>query len=137
MMETTRFKMDLRASRDTVWKTFTSSESLSGWLCQKAEVEPFLGGMYNLFFERHSVAGRVFSIDRPRLLHVGAKDSQNPFEITIELFPTLDGTRLEVTQSFSADEPNQPVESPSIERIWMSALERLRILLAAECRNDN
>ncbi len=127
--------MDIPVSRDRVWEAWTTPPGLRQWLCREAVVMPAVGGPYEMLFEpggSHATSappllGRVLSIDRPRLLQFGGSDGGNRFVVIVELFPTLDGTRVEVTHSFLGDELRSPL-CDRFDPIWTNGLEQLRTL---------
>jgi uncharacterized protein YndB with AHSA1/START domain len=132
--------MELPARRDRVWWALTTEEGLSCWLCRRAEVQPYVGGSYELFLEEPAeqrlepeLRCQVLSIDHPRLLQLAwqgpeASAFETSFsEVRVQLFPTLDGTRLEITHDctdpcYSWDEIRL-----SLERLWIDSLERLQL----------
>jgi uncharacterized protein YndB with AHSA1/START domain len=144
-MDPLRFTVDVPAPRDHVWEAFTTAAGLAGWLCLRARVEPEIGGAYELFWdpdeshpERDSTLGcTVLSLDRPRLLEFtwrGAEavaDVMNvagapPTQVKVELRPTLDGTRIELTHSGWGDGPGWERARAWFERAWGGALQALR-----------
>jgi uncharacterized protein YndB with AHSA1/START domain len=148
-MDPLRYTMDLPAPRDRVWDAWTRPGILARWLCLRAEVEPAVGGRYELFWnpdprrpESDSTIGcRVLSIDRPRLLRFTWRGSDEVAdvmnapgapvtEVEVRLFPTPDGTRLEVTHSGWGDGPGWERARAWFDRAWSGALEGLRPLLA-------
>ena len=133
-MEPLTFKMDLPIPRDRVWEAFTDSAQLTRWLCAEADVEPVLGGAYELLFEETELAGRILSIDHPRLLHVGSIDPKNTFEIVVELFPTLDGTRLEITHSFAQSALENNLTTKSLEKKLDESLRMLAYIADSKFR---
>jgi len=147
-MEPLRFTIDLPAGRDPVWEAFTTADGLAAWLCLRARVEPEVGGAYELFWdpdeshpERDSTLGcTVLSIDQPRLLEFtwrGAEavaDVMNvpgaaQTQVKVELRPTLDGTRLELTHSGWGEGPGWERARTWFERAWGGALQALRARL--------
>ena len=133
-MEQLIYKMDLPRRRDQVWQAWTTPDGLSKWLCSRARVAPVVGGRFELFFSqdelemegKRELIGRVFSIDRPRLLQFGSQDDENPFEVSVALIPTLDGTRLEITHTLTCSGPNSEALRKALNQIWMNALEKMR-----------
>ncbi len=148
-MEPLRFTVDLAAPRDLVWETFTTAAGLASWLCLRARVEPEIGGAYELFWdpdeshpERDSTLGcTVLSIDAPRLLEFTWRGSEavadimnikgvRPTQVKVELRPTLDGTRVELTHSGWGDGPGWERARAWFERAWGGALDQLRVRFA-------
>ena len=144
-MKPIEMKMDLAAGRDEVWELWTTEEGLSSWLCQRANVEPVVGGPYELFWspdttkpESDSTLGcRVLSVDRPRLLHFDWRGSDEVAdvmnvpgaevtEVTVQLFPTPMGTRLEMVHAGWGDGPDWERARTWFARAWEMAFERLR-----------
>jgi uncharacterized protein YndB with AHSA1/START domain len=141
-------KMDLAAGRDRVWELWTTNDGLSSWLCLRANVEPVVGGAYELFWnpdlekpESDSTIGcRVLSIDRPRLLHFDWRGSNavadvmnvpdaEVTEVTVQLFPTPTGTRLELVHAGWGDGPDWERARDWFARAWEGAFERLRAVV--------
>ena len=92
------YEMDLPTPRDRVWEACTRGGTLP-------------------------CAGEVLFEDRPRLLHLGESDESS--SVTVRLFPTLDGTRLEVIHEVACDLSTRD----RLDRRWQAALESLRIAL--------
>jgi len=148
-MESLKYTMDLAVPRDRVWDAWTRPERLAEWLCLRANVEPVVGGRYELFWnpepsrpESDSTVGcRVLSIDRPRLLRFtwrGSDDVADVMnvdgapvtEVEVRLGPTPDGTRLTVTHTGWGEGPGWERARAWFDRAWSGALERLRGILA-------
>ena len=83
------YTMDIATPRDRLWEAWTTPEGLSSWLCLRADVEPAVGGRFELFWnpdasrpESDSTLGcRVLSIDRPRLLQFTWRGSDEVAEV--------------------------------------------------------
>jgi uncharacterized protein YndB with AHSA1/START domain len=135
-MEPLSYEMDLTAARDWVWQVLTTPDGIYRWLGHRAIVEPVIGGPFELFLTEDitettqavALIGQVYSIDKPRLLHLGSGDPQNPHEVKIELFPTPQGTRLKVTHLGFGDSPADAQTRQRFNRAWMNALEKLRVV---------
>jgi uncharacterized protein YndB with AHSA1/START domain len=145
MAQPLRYTMDLPFPRDRVWDAWTRAENLARWLCLRAVVEPVVGGRYELFWnpdvsrpDSDSTLGcRLLSVDRPRLLRFtwrGADEvadvmnvpGATPTEVEVRLFPTPDGTRLEVLHEGWGDGPGWERARTWFDRAWSGALENLR-----------
>jgi uncharacterized protein YndB with AHSA1/START domain len=145
--------MDLREGRDRVWDMWTTPPGLTSWLCERAKVEPFAGGAYELYWNpdqsqplSNSTNGcRVLSIDRPRLLVVSWRGSDAvarvmdapgapTTQVEVRLFPTLDGTRLELRHMGWGRGPEWTRARQWFELAWSNAFERLRMRLSAAWR---
>jgi uncharacterized protein YndB with AHSA1/START domain len=143
------YTMDLPVPRDRVWTAWTTPGGLASWLCLRAEVEPVVGGRYELFWnadttrpDSDSTLGcRVLSVDWPRLLRFtwrGADEVADVMnvpgapvtEVEVRFFPTPDGTRLEIVHSGWADGPGWERARTWFDRAWSGALEQLRTVLA-------
>jgi uncharacterized protein YndB with AHSA1/START domain len=130
--------------RENLWWAWTTAEGLSAWLCLRAEVEPVVGGKYELFWnpdpgkpESDSTLGcRVLSAYRPRYLQFTWRGSDEVAdvmnvegapvtEVTVDFFPAGDGTRLLVTHSGWGDGPDWARARSWFERAWLGALEQL------------
>ncbi len=128
--------MDLPVHRDRVWEAWTTPPGLRKWLCREAVVMPAVGGPFEMLFERDDedsasvppLLGRVLSIDRPRLLQFGGSDGGTRFVVVVELFPTLDGTRVEVTHSFLDDVALSGPLPDRFDPVWTTGLEQLRTM---------
>jgi uncharacterized protein YndB with AHSA1/START domain len=138
-MTTLSYEMVLPVQRDKVWWAWTTEEGLAAWLCQRAEVQPFVGGQFELFLDEDGHHQRepelrcqVLSIDHPRLLQLswhGPGDAEaevGPTEVKVELFPALDGTRLAITHACSDQLAGCEDSRQLIERMWIDSLERLQ-----------
>lgn len=136
------YELELPARRERVWWAWTTEEGLAGWLCRHAEVEPFVGGRYELFLDERLGAHRepelrcqVLSIDHPRLLQLlwrGPDESDleaGETEVRVRLFPTLDGTRLEITHSCCEQTDGWEDTRAALERLWIDSLERLQVVV--------
>jgi len=154
MVEPLTYKMDIAAPRDRVWRAWTTPQGLASWLCLRANIKPVVGGKFELFWnpdetrpESDSTLGcRVLSIDRPRLLHFTWRGSDEVADVMnapdapvtdvkVDLFPTLDGTRLELTHTGWGDGPSWERAREWFDRAWAGALEKLRILLLSSATN--
>lgn len=141
--------MDIPVGRDRVWDHWTRAEELSSWLCLHANVEPRVGGPYELFWnpdrpESDSTIGcRVLSVDHPRLLQFTWRGSDEvadvmntpgvpATEVKVELFPTPWGTRLELTHSGWGDGPDWARAREWFERAWYATFEKLRGVLFSD-----
>jgi hypothetical protein len=87
--------MDLPHPRDRVWAAISTDKGLP-------------------------ISGETVFADFPRLFQIGGGD--NATEATAQLFPTLDGTRLEVTVTVDCDGPTQA----RLDREWQNVLEEMR-----------
>ena len=139
-MRALNYQLELPAQRDRVWWALTTEEGLANWLCQRAEVQPFVGGRYELFLEERSdqscepeLRCQVLSIDHPRLLQLawhgpeaGALET-SVSEVRVQLFPTLGGTRLEITHACTDPCYTWDDIRASLERMWIDSLERLQV----------
>jgi uncharacterized protein YndB with AHSA1/START domain len=130
--------------REKVWWAWTTARGLTSWLCLRADVEPVVGGRYELFWnpdasrpESDSTLGcRVLSVFPPRHLHFtwrGADevaavmnvDGAPTTEVTVDLIPGIEGTRLVVTHLGWGDGPDWATARSWFERAWLAAMERL------------
>jgi uncharacterized protein YndB with AHSA1/START domain len=146
-MESLRYELDLPASRDTVWDLWTTAEGLTQWLCLRANVQPVVGGPYELFWnpdaskpDSDSTLGcRILSIDRPRLLGfswrgadqvagvMNAPDApQTRVEVTLTPRPL--GTRLNLVHQGWGHGPEWAQARAWFDRAWSGALEKLLTL---------
>lgn len=136
------YELVLPAQRERVWWAWTTEEGLAGWLCRRAEVEPFVGGQYELHFDEQDPGRRepelrcqVLSIDHPRLLHLlwrGPDEGDleaGATEVRVRLFPALDGTRLEITHACGEQDAGWDETRTALERLWINSLERLQVVV--------
>ncbi len=150
-MEPLQYVLDLPAGRDRVWRMWTTPEGLCSWLCLRADVEPRVGGPFELFFnpdeskpESDSTIGcKVLSVDQPRLLVfdwrgadevaevMNAPDAP-PTQCQVELLPRPTGTRLRLTHSDWGDGPGWEEARAWFDRAWSDALERLLVAVKRE-----
>jgi len=139
-MRALSYRLELPAQRDRVWWALTTGEGLACWLCRRAEVEPYVGGRFELFLEERAepliepeLRCQVLSIDHPRLLQLAWHGPEaGPFEsseseVRVQLFPTLSGTRLEITHACTDPCYTWDEIRLSLERMWIDSLERLQV----------
>jgi uncharacterized protein YndB with AHSA1/START domain len=119
------YVLDLPLPRDLVWSQWTDAVALQTWLCDRATVEPAVGGAYHLEWGDASVAGKVLTIDAPRLLVLSwpTSDQSSISEVEIHLLPTLEGSRLELSHAGLEGE-----QAEVADRLWQRCLERLKLL---------
>ena len=120
-------------------------KGLGAWLCLRANVEPRVGGAYELFWnpdesrpDHDSTIGcRVLSIDRPRLLAFSWRGSDEVADVmnvegapqtsvTVQLLPRPSGTRLVVVHEGWGEGDGWARARAWFDRAWSGALERLR-----------
>jgi uncharacterized protein YndB with AHSA1/START domain len=148
--ETIAYVLDLPVARDRLWAALTSNRALATWLCDSAHVVATIGGPFDLFWKHGatdperggSSLGQVLFVDRPRLLTftstcqpeaaggqtrgVGGGETT----VTITLYPTLDGVRLELAHGGWSDAPGADDARRWVERRWAEGVERLPNALA-------
>jgi uncharacterized protein YndB with AHSA1/START domain len=131
-MKPLMYAMDIPAGRDPVFEAWTTAEGLLGWAAREAFVEPRVGGRYELLFDPASrdlgLFGRIWTLDPPRLLYVGSDENSQRFELELSLFPTLDGTRMEITHRLRGTGPHAAARV-RLDNLWMNGLEKLRTVL--------
>jgi uncharacterized protein YndB with AHSA1/START domain len=139
------YEMDVERPRDGVWDAWTTPEGVRSFLCARAVVDPVVGGRYVMWGDldgedagsEPAMVLRVLSIDRPRLLQLGCEEAAGiagertaavrRSQVRIILYPTLDGTRLELTHSgFQGSADSMWVRS-RFDRFWWGALEGFRV----------
>jgi uncharacterized protein YndB with AHSA1/START domain len=127
------YVLDLPVPRDVVWSHWTDGVALQTWLCDRATVEPSVGGAYHLEWGDASVAGQVLSIDHPRLLVLSwpTSDQSTTSEVEVHLLPTLDGSRLELSHVGLEGE-----QAEVADRLWLRCLERLKLLPRRDGTNE-
>ena len=136
-MPSLSYRMDLAFARDQVWEEWTTARGLAGWLCPRARIDPVVGGAIELGWSSDGacpppVTGRVLSLFRPRCLVWSWPTPSGDTELQVELIPSLDGTRLEVTHGGWAEGPEAEAARELQHGAWSSALERLRVQLARQ-----
>jgi len=134
-MNTLELEVDLPATRDRVWELWTTAEGLTAWLGVRAEVESRVGGRFSVEFGDLAApraaagalaAGRVLSIDAPRLLLLDFGGT----ELELVLLPRPpDGCRLRISHPGFGDTAE---EMTWFSEAWQSALERLQVLVLRE-----
>jgi uncharacterized protein YndB with AHSA1/START domain len=143
-MQDLHYVLDISTTRDELWERLTTPQGLSSWLCLRANVSPVVGGPFEVFFnpdqtrpESDSTLGcRVLAIDRPRMLRIdwrGADELAEVMnapgvartEVEFLLFPTLTGSRLEVTHSGWGDGQGWERARAWFHAAWSGALESL------------
>lgn len=134
-MSSLSYRMDLAFARDQVWEAWTTARGLVGWLCLHARIHPVVGGPVELGWKSGGdacppVTGRVLSLFRPRCLVWSWPTPSGDTELQVELIPSLDGTRLEVTHGGWAEGPEAEAARELQHETWSNSLERLRVLLA-------
>ena len=87
----------------------------------------FIGGRLLLEWNGELVVGEVLSVDPPRLLLMEWRVDLVTSRVEARLFPTLDGTRLEVTHHGLTSEDLRA----RLDHGWQASLERLHALIAA------
>lgn len=147
-MQPLAYEVDLAKSRDEVWALLTTEAGLTSWLCLRANVEPAVGGAFELFWSpdpaqpgSDSTLGcRVLSIDPPRLLEFSWRgadavadvmnvDGAPVTQVRAELRPHPGGTRLLLTHSGWGDGPEWARARDWFDAAWTGALERLHAVL--------
>jgi len=135
-MDALIYKMDLGITRDVLWDAWTTPGGLAAWLCAEARIEPTVGQPLELRWPGNGelpsrVEGEVLSVFRPRHFAFTWSAGRGPVtEVLVDLFPTLDGARLELTHRGWPDEGEAELRAAH-HRLWQQALERLRVLLRA------
>lgn len=50
-MKTLEFEINIAASKEQLWSAWTSNENVAGWFAPIANIEPKVGGAFELFFD--------------------------------------------------------------------------------------
>lgn len=116
------YVVDLAIGRDDLWELWTVARRLTDWLCASAALDPVVGGRLLLDWQREPVVGEVLSIDAPRQLLMEWRVGNQLTQVEVQIFPTLDGSRLEVRHRGLLDQ----TERAAADRRWQVALERLK-----------
>ncbi|MBN1945087.1 MAG: SRPBCC domain-containing protein [Bradymonadales bacterium] len=143
-MDPLHYTVDIPATRDELWEAWTTPEGLTRWLCHRATVEPRVGGAYEIYFNpdesrpgsNSTIGCKVLSVDRPRLLRVTWRGSDdlaeimnNPeaptTELEVRLRPAPFGTRLEVIHSGWGEGASWTRAREWFDKAWSKALEKI------------
>lgn len=143
--------VDLPVARDRVWAAWTTGRVLTTWLCDSAHVVPIIGGTFDLFWTHRepepdrggSSLGQVLFVDPPRLLSFTSTGHPETTRgesragwsgettVTVTLFPTPGGTRLEIVHGGWPEAPEAREVRRWAERRWAAGIERLLAALDA------
>jgi uncharacterized protein YndB with AHSA1/START domain len=149
-VQSIRIERFIDAPIERVWRAWIDPADLSRWLTAHANVQPKVGGAYELFWEpdhpdRNSTLGcKVTVIDEPRLLAftwrgpVQFSDFMNgeppPTHVRVELASVDRKTRVRLTHAGWGTGPRWAEARAWFDRAWTDSLERLPVILSS---NEN
>jgi len=131
---------NLRCSQSEAFKMFTENRSLESWLTVLAEVEPRVGGKYELFWnpedrENDSTIGcKVLAIEPNRLISFewkGPKEQKELNEIrpltsvVVSFFPLAFGTEVHLIHAGWRDSEQWKAAFDYFVRNWTIAFDKL------------
>lgn len=137
-------KIGLQSQAREAFEYFTQNESLERWLTNKADVEPEVGGKYELFWdvedpEHNSTIGcRITALVPGRLLAFDWKGPVNfePFmnnaepltHVTVGFFPIESGTEVHLVHTGWRESGEWPAAREYFDRAWSEAFLELQQL---------
>ncbi len=132
-----RVATEVAAKPATVWRCVTEADLLSSWLDARVELEPVVGAVVRIRFDRHRtvVEGRVVEVVEGRRLSFtwgvaeGTQAAEMPSgstRVTIALEPTSTGTRVTLVHAGLPSE----AERRDHEEGWREYLGQLARLAA-------
>lgn len=137
--------VELKCPAEEAFALFTDKERLEGWLTEEADVEPWVGGKYELFWdptdrENNSTLGcRVTALAQGRLLAFdwkspaqfkGFANAADPLtHVVVTFLPRPEGSELQLVHSGWRSTPAWGEAKAWQERAWRGALEALGALL--------
>jgi len=138
-------KEQINCGREMAFSMFTNNELLEKWLTIKAEVDPKLGGKYELFWvpehrENNSTIGcRITGIEENRYISFDWKgpvdfesfmNSANPLTHVIVFFSQNDSdlnkTNIHLFHTGWRKDPEWQKARDYFEKAWLKALEVLK-----------
>jgi uncharacterized protein YndB with AHSA1/START domain len=107
---------------ERVWRALVEPDELAVWL-MPTDFAPEVGRSFVLETgqEMGTIRGEVLEIDAPRLLRCRWSGGFGDTEVSFELFPDPDGTRLRVRHDGWGDPPH--AESSSFDHGWRAKLD--------------
>jgi uncharacterized protein YndB with AHSA1/START domain len=111
-------------SPERVWRALVDPTELAGWLMPN-DFAPVVGHEFTLETESPEVGtihGEVLEIDEPRRLRCRWSGVFGDTQVTFELFPEADGTRLRVRHDGWSDPP--PEQRSGFDDGWKQKLDQ-------------
>jgi uncharacterized protein YndB with AHSA1/START domain len=146
-VESIQIERFVEAPIERVWHAWIDPADLSRWLTERANIQPEVGGAYELFWEpdhpdRNSTMGcKITAIDNPRLLTftwrgpVQFSDFMNseppPTHVRIELASVDGRTRVQLTHAGWGPGPRWAEARAWFDRAWNTSLDRLATILSS------
>ena len=134
-------KAQLACTPQRAWELFTVNSELEGWLTTVAEVEPNVGGKYELFWnpadrENDSTIGCRVTVAEPRQVlafewkgaqqHKSFMNSTQPLtHVTVSFVPVGDEVAVHLVHSGWRDTPDWDEAREWFKRAWSMAFDAL------------
>jgi uncharacterized protein YndB with AHSA1/START domain len=140
--------VDVPAATETVYACFAESGRLERWLALVADVEPRIGGRYELFWEPadrendSTIGCRVTALSAgeliafqwrsPRQFKAFANSADPLTHVVVAFVPAGSGTRVHLVHSGWRSGPEWDEARSWQERAWTVGLERLRAVASRD-----
>lgn len=138
----------LPCTPETAFEMFTRNEHLESWLTEKAEVEPSVGGKYELFWDLEDLQvdstrgchisaynpGRLLAFDwkGPKDFASFMNDADPLTHVVVAFFPSAQGTELHLLHGGWRRSGRWPEAKAYFERAWENALKNLKVYIAVK-----
>ncbi|MFX0049401.1 MAG: SRPBCC domain-containing protein [Candidatus Hermodarchaeota archaeon] len=156
MQNIIQIDIELNCGISEAFEMFTVSKKLESWLPEKAEVEPKVGGKYELFWNPKSrdtnstIGCKITSIERNKFLSFEWKGPEmfqsfmnfcDPLTHVVVVFtPSVDDPRKSLVYLFHTGWRDDPVweEARSyFEKAWLRALTNLKEKISSDSMRSN
>jgi len=97
--------IEIEASPQEVFEYLVTPDGMTAWMGQRADLDPFPGGAFDVDIAGSPIRGRYLEVDRPRRVVVswGVADSAEfppgASRVSFTLTPTAHGTRVDLLHS--------------------------------------